>query len=54
MSGVLFGPAAWDPVSITAQIVTLQCLYYLSLGLMYKMIVGGSHRADADHRKCRR
>ena len=38
--GVLFGPAAWDPVAITAQIVALQCLYYLSLGLLYKLIVG--------------
>ncbi|EFN59054.1 hypothetical protein CHLNCDRAFT_17741, partial [Chlorella variabilis] len=36
---VLFGPAAWDPVAIIAQIVALQCLYYLSLGLLYKMIV---------------
>lgn len=40
MSGVLFGPSAWDPVAISAQIVAVQCLYYLSLGLLYKLIVG--------------
>lgn len=38
--GVLFGRDAWDPVTIVAQIVGLQCLYYLSLGLLFKLIVG--------------
>ncbi|KAL4431249.1 hypothetical protein ABPG75_006505 [Micractinium tetrahymenae] len=37
--GVLFGPSGWDPVAIIGQIVALQCLYYLSLGLLYKLIV---------------
>ena len=48
--GVLFGPAAWDPVAITAQIVAIQCLYYLSLGTLYKMVVGertGEHSVAA-------
>lgn len=49
--GVLFGPAAWDPVAIIAQIVALQCLYYLSLGLLYKMIVGGCWCAGQDRLK---
>ena len=44
--GVLFGPAAWDPVAISAQIVALQCLYYLSLGLLYKLIVGWCWRSQ--------
>jgi len=38
--GVLFGRDAWDPVTIVAQIVAVQCLYYLSLGLLFKLIVG--------------
>lgn len=37
---MLFGRDAWDPVTILAQIVAVQCLYYLSLGLLFKLIVG--------------
>ncbi|PRW58171.1 SYS1-like protein [Chlorella sorokiniana] len=37
--GVLFGRDAWDPVTIIAQIVAVQCLYYLSLALLFKLIV---------------
>lgn len=40
IGGVLFGRDAWDPVTIIAQIVAVQCLYYLSLGLLFKLIVG--------------
>lgn len=38
--GVLFGRDAWDPATIVAQIVAVQCLYYLSLGLLLKLVVG--------------
>jgi hypothetical protein len=51
MSGVLFGPSAWDPVAITAQIVAVQCLYYLSLGLLYKLIVGKRPRGATPRRQ---
>lgn len=37
---MLFGRDAWDPVTIVAQIVGVQCLYYLGLGLLFKLIVG--------------
>lgn len=54
--GILFGPSAWDPVAIIGQIVALQCLYYLSLGLFYKLIVGEPVGAalKAQAAQCRR
>lgn len=30
----------WDPLLIVAQIVSLQCLYYLSLGVMVLAMLG--------------
>ena len=39
MGGVLFGAASWNPAAIIAQILLLQSLFYLSLGLLYWMIV---------------
>lgn len=32
----------WDPVMIIAQIVTLQCLFYMTLGLWQAILVGES------------
>lgn len=37
---MFYGAAAWDPWLIVAQIVSLQCLYYLSLGLFLSILVG--------------
>ncbi|KAI3463349.1 hypothetical protein Pfo_020012 [Paulownia fortunei] len=37
---MFYGAAAWDPWLIVAQIVCLQCLYYLSLGLFLSILVG--------------
>ncbi|KXZ56181.1 hypothetical protein GPECTOR_1g156 [Gonium pectorale] len=39
---MLYGAAVWDPVLIIAQIVTLQCLFYLSLGLWQGLLLGPS------------
>ena len=33
MAGGSFRYTVWDPFMIIAQIVTLQCIYYVSLGL---------------------
>ncbi len=30
----------WDPVLITAQIVSVQCLFYISLGLIQAVTLG--------------
>lgn len=38
--GVLFGSQAWDPVQIIAQIVVLQALFYITLGMVSWMLVG--------------
>ena len=40
MAGVLFGSDVWDPARIVAQIVAMQCLFYLALGLLLYMTVG--------------
>ncbi|PNH03043.1 Protein SYS1 [Tetrabaena socialis] len=37
---MLYGAAVWDPALIVAQIVTLQCLFYLSLGLWQGLFIG--------------
>ena len=37
---MLYGPAVWDPVLIVAQIATVQCIYYLGLGVLMGMLVG--------------
>ncbi|GLC36025.1 hypothetical protein PLESTM_000393900 [Pleodorina starrii] len=39
---MLYGAAVWDPVLIIAQIVTIQCLFYLSLGLWQGLFLGSS------------
>ena len=52
--GVLFGREAWDPVAIVAQIAAVQCLYYLSLGLLYKLIVGAQGLGEGACRRRRR
>ncbi|KAG6382219.1 hypothetical protein SASPL_158149 [Salvia splendens] len=36
---MFYGAAAWDPWLIVAQIVCLQCLYYLTLGLCLSVLV---------------
>ncbi|KAH1237930.1 Protein SYS1 [Glycine max] len=39
--GVMFyGSVVWDPWLIVAQIVCLQCLYYITLGLFLSILVG--------------
>ena len=38
--GVLFGSDVWDPARIVAQIVAVQCLFYLSLSVLTYVIVG--------------
>lgn len=35
-----YGAAVWDPWLIVAEIVCLQCLYYLTLGLVLSFFVG--------------
>ncbi|KAK2984877.1 hypothetical protein RJ640_008642 [Escallonia rubra] len=37
---MFFGAVVWDPWLIVAQIVCLQCLYYLTLGLFLAILVG--------------
>ncbi|GIL67881.1 hypothetical protein Vafri_21145 [Volvox africanus] len=37
---MLYGAAVWDPVLIIAQIATIQCLFYLSLGLWQGILLG--------------
>jgi hypothetical protein len=34
-------PQVWDPVLIIAQIVSVQCLFYLVLGALQAVIIGG-------------
>ena len=31
----------WDPVLIISQIVSLQCLFYLTLGVFDAILIGG-------------
>mmetsp|Transcript_14093 Transcript_14093/g.30554 ORF Transcript_14093/g.30554 Transcript_14093/m.30554 type:complete len:200 (+) Transcript_14093:129-728(+) len=46
---MLYGAAVWDPVLIIAQIISLQCLFYLTLGLFHAIFLGPyvSHLAAA-------
>lgn len=37
---MFYGAAVWDPWLIVAQIVCLQCLYYLTLSLFLALLVG--------------
>ncbi|XP_068652986.1 uncharacterized protein [Aristolochia californica] len=37
---MFYGATVWDPWLIVAQIVTLQCLYYITLGLFLSILVG--------------
>ncbi|XP_009615182.1 uncharacterized protein LOC107816044 [Nicotiana tabacum] len=37
---MFYGTAVWDPWLIVAQIVCLQCLYYLTLGIFLAILVG--------------
>ncbi|KAK4774136.1 hypothetical protein SAY87_029155 [Trapa incisa] len=37
---MFYGAVVWDPWLIVAQIVTLQCLHYLTLGVFLTLIVG--------------
>lgn len=30
----------WDPVLITSQVVCVQCLFYISLGILQAIILG--------------
>lgn len=39
--GIMFyGAVVWDPWLIVSQIVCLQCLYYLTLGVLMSILVG--------------
>lgn len=49
---MFYGNSTWDPVLIVAQIISLQCLFYISLGLLLWLLVGALiswlvHRTDA-------
>lgn len=37
---MFYGSVVWDPWLIVAQIVCLQCLYYLTLGVFVSIFVG--------------
>jgi hypothetical protein len=37
---MFYGSVVWDPWLIVAQIVCLQCLYYLTLGVFLTILVG--------------
>lgn len=37
---MFYGSTVWDPVLISAQILTIQCLFYLTLGLALWILVG--------------
>jgi Integral membrane protein S linking to the trans Golgi network len=39
---MFYGPRVFDPVLISAQIVVLQCLWYLSLGCLLWLLLGAS------------
>ena len=36
---MLYGPAVWDPFLITAQIVAVQCIFYIGAGVLMAMLV---------------
>lgn len=37
---MFYGAVVWDPWLIVAQIVCLQCMYYMTLGLLLTVFVG--------------
>ena len=37
---MFYGAAVWDPWLIVAQIVCIQCLYYIALGVLLAILVG--------------
>lgn len=37
---MFYGAVVWDPWIIVAQIVCLQCLYYIALGVFLSILVG--------------
>ncbi|XP_076946278.1 uncharacterized protein LOC143617683 [Bidens hawaiensis] len=37
---MFYGKSVWDPWQIVAQIVCIQCLYYLTLGLFMTVLIG--------------
>ncbi len=37
---MFYGAAVWDPWLILAQIITVQCLFYLSFGLLLYLFLG--------------
>lgn len=37
---MFYGAVVWDPWLIVAQIVCLQCLYYVTLGVFLMVLVG--------------
>lgn len=37
---MFYGATVWDPVLIVAQIITIQCLFYVSLGLLLWILLG--------------
>ena len=43
MCSMFYGTQVWDPVLIVAQIVTIQCLFYISFGLLLWTLVGELH-----------
>ena len=38
---MFYGAAVWDPWLILTQIITVQCLFYLSFGLLLYILLGG-------------
>lgn len=37
---MFYGAVKWDPVLIIAQIIAIQCLFYMSLGLLLWLLLG--------------
>lgn len=37
---MFYGTVVWDPWLIVAQIVGIQCLYYITLGIFLSILVG--------------
>ena len=44
---MFYGSTVWDPVLISAQIITMQCLFYASLGLTLWLFVGAAGAATS-------
>lgn len=37
---MFYGATVWDPALIIGQIVALQCIFYISLGLWHALLLG--------------